>query len=141
MIEMLKSGRDFEGKEEDLVQYEKILLKGKSSFHDKLWTGEYYRFDCSGRTQGNSIMSDQLCGHWWLLMCGIDDSHVFPKNNVQKALQTIFEKNVMGVMNGEMGAVNGMKPDGKIDTYTIQSEETWTGVTYALAATLIQEVR
>lgn len=39
-----------------------------------------------------------------------------------------------------MGAVNGMNPDGKIDFYSIQSEETWTGTTYSLAATMIENV-
>ena len=38
-----------------------------------------------------------------------------------------------------MGAINGMRPDGKKDQTSIQSEEFWTGITYALAATMIQE--
>lgn len=52
----------------------------------------------------------------------------------------------MGVCNGTMGAVNGFvlnsNPDkpGRIDDTTIQSEEIWTGVTFALAATMIYEV-
>lgn len=52
----------------------------------------------------------------------------------------------MGVCNGNMGAVNGFvlnsNPDkpGRIDDTTIQSEEIWTGVTYALASTMIFEV-
>jgi non-lysosomal glucosylceramidase len=33
-----------------------------------------------------------------------------------------------------------MNPDGTIDTYAVQSEEIWTGVTYALAATMIHNV-
>lgn len=46
-----------------------------------------------------------------------------------------------------MGAVNGFvlnsNPDkaGHPDSTTIQSEEVWTGVTYGLAATMLQEVR
>lgn len=139
MIEMLKSSQDYEGKQEDIDCYVNTLAKGKESFHTKLWTGSYYRFDCSGRAHGDSIMSDQLCGHWWLKMCGIDDSDIFPKENVRSALNTIYEKNVCGFRSGEMGAVNGMNPDGTIDMYTIQSEETWTGVSYSLGATLISE--
>lgn len=71
---------------------------------------------------------------------------VFPKENVRTALKTIYENNVMGVCNGNMGAVNGFvlnsNPDkpGRIDDTTIQSEEIWTGVTYALASTMIFEV-
>lgn len=37
-----------------------------------------------------------------------------------------------------MGAVNGYI-NGATDEFTIQSMEVWTGVTYALAATMIQE--
>lgn len=39
-----------------------------------------------------------------------------------------------------MGAVNGMRPDGVPDTSSVQSNEVWIGVVYALAATMIQEV-
>lgn len=47
----------------------------------------------------------------------------------------------MKFADGKMGAVNGMYPDGRIDGYTVQSTEVWTGVTYGLAATMIKEVR
>lgn len=42
--------------------------------------------------------------------------------------------------NGNMGAVNGFNTNGKVENYTIQSEEVWIGVTYALASTMIHEV-
>lgn len=52
----------------------------------------------------------------------------------------------MCVQNGNLGAVNGFilnsnpeKP-GHVDYTTIQSEEVWTGVTYALASTMLYEV-
>lgn len=32
-----------------------------------------------------------------------------------------------------------MLPDGKVDMSTMQSREIWSGATYALAATMIQE--
>ena len=34
--------------------------------------------------------------------------------------------------NGTMGAINGMCPNGKIDTTYLQSREVWTGKTYAV---------
>ena len=46
----------------------------------------------------------------------------------------------MGFENGNMGAINGTRPDGKMDMSSVQSEEFWVGVTYALAANMIQEV-
>lgn len=52
----------------------------------------------------------------------------------------------MCVSDGNLGAVNGFvlntnpnKP-GSVDLTTIQSEEVWTGVTYALASTMLYEV-
>lgn len=35
--------------------------------------------------------------------------------------------------------MNGMLPSGEIDLSAMQSREIWPGVTYALAATMIQE--
>lgn len=51
----------------------------------------------------------------------------------------VYDYNVMKVQDGRRGAVNGMFPDGKIDMSTMQSREIWSGVTYALAATMIQQ--
>lgn len=48
--------------------------------------------------------------------------------------------NVQGFNGGLMGAVNGMMPDGTPDTYSVQSEEVWTGVTYAVASLMISHV-
>lgn len=52
----------------------------------------------------------------------------------------------MSFQGGSLGAVNGFivnadpeKP-GHADSTTLQSEEVWPGVTFALAATMIQEV-
>lgn len=48
--------------------------------------------------------------------------------------------NVQGFNGGTMGAVNGMMPDGNVDSFTVQSEEVWTGVTYALSSLMISHV-
>lgn len=132
---IMASKMNEEGEEK---KYLELLQKGQKAFHDKLWTGSYYKFDSSERQHSSSIMSDQLCGHWYLKACGIT-AEVFPKENVHKALQTIFDNNVLKFKNGSMGAVNGMMPNGKVDITTIQSEEMWIGVTYSLAATMIHE--
>lgn len=72
---------------------------------------------------------------------------MFPKENVRTALKTIYKNNVLNFCKGNLGAVNGFvlnsNPDkpGHADPVTIQSEEVWTGVTYALASTMIHEVR
>jgi len=43
------------------------------------------------------------------------------------------------VHDGKRGAVNGMLPDGTVDMSDMQSREIWSGVTYAVAATMMQE--
>ncbi|KAL6733049.1 hypothetical protein Aduo_003737 [Ancylostoma duodenale] len=58
---------------------------------------------------------------------------------VRAALKTIYENNVCRFAGGRMGAVNGMRPDGKVDREYIQADEVWTGVTYAVAAFLLQQ--
>lgn len=41
--------------------------------------------------------------------------------------------------DGKRGAVNGMRPDGTVDLSSMASKEVWPGVTYAVAAAMIQE--
>ncbi|CAG9765704.1 unnamed protein product [Ceutorhynchus assimilis] len=118
--------------------YKKILKKGVASFNKKLWNGKYYNFDCS-ENQSRSVMADQLNAQWYLGCIGDGGKYpVFPKVNVQSALRSIYENNVLCFCEGSMGAVNGFI-NGQVDTVTVQSQEVWTGVTYALAATMIQE--
>ena len=38
-----------------------------------------------------------------------------------------------------LGAVNGMRPNGEVDHLSMQSQEVWPGVTYAVAAAMLQE--
>lgn len=49
-----------------------------------------------------------------------------------------FCKGNLGAVNGFVLNANPEKP-GHVDFTTIQSEEVWTGVTYALAATMLDE--
>lgn len=55
----------------DCLRYQDILEKGKRALEDKLWNGSYYRFDTSNGHK-DTIMADQLCGHWYLKSCGFD---------------------------------------------------------------------
>ena len=65
---------------------------------------------------------------------------VLPEDKVLSALKTIYDFNVMKYDRGCHGAVNGMRPNGTVDTSSVQSVEVWTGITYALAATMIHKV-
>lgn len=54
-------------------------------------------------------------------------------------MEKVYAYNVLKVKDGRRGAINGMLPNGRVDMTTIQSREIWSGVTYAVAATMIQE--
>lgn len=124
----------------DCIKYHEILEKGKKAIEEKLWNGSSYNFDTSGT---KIIMSDQMCSQWYLRSCGFD-YEIFPKENVRSSLRVIYDNNVKKFCDGEMGAVNGFLPgvgenEGAPDTASMQSEEVWVGVTYALASCMIQE--
>ncbi|XP_060068872.1 non-lysosomal glucosylceramidase-like [Ylistrum balloti] len=128
------------GNEEDVKKYTEILDKGKVSFEAKVWNGKYYNYD-SNPSGGHhdSIMSDQLAGQWFLTASGLADTSIFPEDHVQSALETVYKFNVKGFGNGNMGAINGARPDGGQDITSCQSEEFWVGVTYSLGANMIQQ--
>lgn len=115
-----------------------VFEKAKVTFEKKLWNGHYFNFDSSEASHSNSIMADQLCGLWYLHSCKVSDE-VFAQDKVKLTLQLIYKMNVCNYFGGQLGAVNGMFPNGKIDKSAVQSEEVWTGVTYALASLLVFE--
>nr|XP_045601702.1 non-lysosomal glucosylceramidase-like [Procambarus clarkii] len=134
MVEMAVKLND----ESEEIKFAEALAKAKLTLQEKLWNGKYYKFDCCDAAHSKSIMSDQLVGHWYLSLSNIG-VEVFQHDCVKSVLKLLYEYNVLQFNNGEMGAVNGMNPDGSIDRYTLQSEEMWVGVTYGLAATMIFE--
>ncbi len=118
-------------------EYGEWAARARKSFEAKLWNGEYYDFD-TGSADRKAIMADQLFGQFYAQMTGLPD--VVPAERRNRALRKVFEYNVMKYYDGEAGAVNGMMPDGTVDrifTQQSNSYEVWTGVTYALAAFLL----
>ena len=69
-------------------------------------------------------------------MTGLGD--LVPREMQVKALNKIYDNNVMKFHNGEMGAVNGMAPDGTIIKTNEQVQEVWTGTTFGLAALMLE---
>ncbi len=123
------------GDESTEKKYHFILENGKRAFDEKLWNGQYYNFDSSNAKHHDSIMADQLAGQWYMHVCGLPD--IVPNKKAISALQAIYNFNVLRFQLGQMGAVNGMRPDGTPDDTCAQSSEVWTGTTYALAAFMI----
>ncbi|XP_009760228.1 uncharacterized protein [Nicotiana sylvestris] len=107
------------------------------SVYDKLWNGSYFNYDNSGRRSNSSIHADQLAGQWYARASGL--SPIADEEKIRTALKKIYDFNVLKHKGGIRGAVNGMQPNGKPDMSAMQSREIWTGVTYSLAANMIQE--
>ncbi|PUZ44201.1 hypothetical protein GQ55_8G070400 [Panicum hallii var. hallii] len=107
------------------------------SVYSKLWNGSYFNYDDGDNKTSTSIHADQLAGQWYAKACGLYP--IVDKDKAQSALEKIYSFNVMKFKDGTRGAMNGMWPDGTLDMSAMQSREIWPGVTYALAATMIQE--
>ncbi|CAH8332020.1 unnamed protein product [Eruca vesicaria subsp. sativa] len=114
------------------AKYEKA-----KSVYEKLWNGSYFDYDNSGCRSSSSILADQLAGQWYARACGLKP--ITKEEWIKKALETIYEFNVMKVRGGTRGAVNGMTPKGQVDTSSLVSKEVWAGTTYSVAACMIQE--
>ena len=113
------------------------LARAQQAYEARLWNGEYYNYDASPSRHHDSIMADQLAGHWFARACGLEG--VIPAERARSALKKIFEFNVKKFRNGESGALNGMRPDGSLDKTSSQSLEMWAGTTYSIAACMLQE--
>lgn len=113
------------------------FLRAKKVYESKLWNGLYFNYDEGTIGCSTSIQADQMAGHWYACASGLPA--LFDDFKARRALQTVFEYNVMMMNGGKMGAVNGMNPDGSIDESCMQSREIWTGTTYAVAAAMIHE--
>jgi len=122
------------GKDSDL--FNGWFKTGQMNLESKLWNGEYYLFDTKSPHM-NSVMADQLCGQWYADLLGL--GNICQPERVKKSLEKIFRLNVCGVGNGNIGAINGINPDGtllpesKVWKLNTQSNEIWTGVSLALA--------
>ena len=123
------------GDETAARRYAGWLAQAQVSYEAKLWNGRYYDYDTDG-SHRDSLMADQLAGQWYADLCGLPP--VVPDDHVRSALEAIYQANVLGFAGGQMGAVNGTRPDGSVDRSADQAEEVWTGVTYGLAAFLLQ---
>ena len=118
------------------AKYHDSFTKGQKTYIDKLWSGDYFRYDTQSKYR-DDIQADQLAGQWYANMTGLGD--LVPHDMQMKALKKIYDFNVMKFANGEMGAVNGIAPDGTLVTSNQQVQEVWTGTTFGLAALMLSD--
>ena len=62
-----------------------------------------------------------LAGDWYARACGLEP--VLEDGKAVSAMATVYEFNVAGFCGGRRGAVNGMRPNGRVDTTSMQSSE------------------
>jgi non-lysosomal glucosylceramidase len=118
------------------AHYHELFLKGDASYISKLWNGKYFRYDTDSEYK-DSIQADQLAGQWYADLIGLGD--IVPRDMRLKALKSIYDFNVMKFAGGQMGAVNGIAPDGTLITTNEQVQEVWAGTTFALAGFMLSE--
>jgi non-lysosomal glucosylceramidase len=118
------------------TKYHDWFTKGQATYVSKLWNGDYFRYDTMSEYR-DDIQADQLAGQWYANMTGLGD--LVPRDMQLKSLKKIYNFNVMKFANGEMGAVNGMAPDGSIVTTNEQVQEVWTGTTFGVAALMLSD--
>ncbi|XP_022141854.1 non-lysosomal glucosylceramidase-like isoform X2 [Momordica charantia] len=123
--------------DEAIADYFWVKYLKARDVYDTLWNGSYFNYDNSGGPWSSSIQADQLAGQWYARACGL--SPIADEEKIRSALEKIYNFNVLKVKGGTRGAVNGMFPDGRVDTSSMQPKEIWTGVTYSVAASMIQE--
>lgn len=124
------------GKNPAALEYHNSFVKAQKTYIDKLWNGEYFRYDMESAYR-DSIQADQLAGQWYANMTGLGD--LVPRAMQISTLKKIYANNVMKFGNGEMGAANGMNADGSIMRDNEQGEEVWVGTSFALAALMLSE--
>jgi non-lysosomal glucosylceramidase len=124
------------GETQSADTYHAQFLKAQKTYIDKLWNGEYFRYDEQSEYR-DSIQADQLAGQWYANMTGLGD--LYPKQMQLSAAKKIFATNVMKFGNGEMGAANGMAADGSIIRDNEQAQEVWVGTSFGFAALLLSE--
>ncbi len=116
------------------ASYDTQLRQATAVYESALWNGTYYNYDGSTSGYHDSIMADQLAGQWYADFFGIT---LLPEERVNSSLNTVYEFNVRQYGDGQMGAVNGMRPDGSIDTSDLQSQEMWVGTAYGVASFML----
>eukprot|EP01060_Flectonema_neradi_P000082 TRINITY_DN10069_c0_g1_i1.p1 TRINITY_DN10069_c0_g1~~TRINITY_DN10069_c0_g1_i1.p1 ORF type:complete len:856 (+),score=82.28 TRINITY_DN10069_c0_g1_i1:69-2636(+) len=129
------------GHESESAKYKALLAKAQRVY-STLWNsnGGYYNYDSSKSAHHDSIMSDQCCGEWYIRCCGLRS--VLPPSNAVTALKAVYKLNVLkfGLKCGtgsHRGVVNGMRPNGSIDTTSMQSMECWAGTSFSIVSNML----
>ncbi|VDL90777.1 unnamed protein product [Schistocephalus solidus] len=118
---------------------ESLLKRASKTYHESLWTGEFYRYSTSSNLTTTPVLADHLCGHWYLRLTGAPADAIIPHDAVVSSLRSIVKLNWKSIESGKLGAVNGVLPNGALETSNMQSEEFWVAINYCLGSLLMLE--
>ncbi|HEO72304.1 MAG TPA: hypothetical protein ENN80_13670, partial [Candidatus Hydrogenedentes bacterium] len=87
--------------------------RASAAFEDKLWTGSYYRLynDRANDRRSDTSLTNALCGQWFAYTCGLGT--IVPEDHIHSTIDTVLRLNAPAT---PYGAVNGVQPDGSLDT-------------------------
>jgi len=111
----LRAGEEMAKRKGDTVFAQELhgwYDKALASFHNKLWTGAYYRLyndPARGRVSQTSL-TNALCGQWFAYTCGLGE--IVSKAAILSEIDAVLRWNAGAT---EYGAVNGVRPDGLPD--------------------------
>lgn len=124
------------GETELSQKWQDILEKGKKSFSQTLWNGEYFSLWVDENSRDECCMADQIDGHWYTELIGLGG--FLPDSQLNSALKAIMKYN----FHEETGLINAIYPPNCTPTmYTydnVQALANWSGVEYAFASTLLE---
>jgi non-lysosomal glucosylceramidase len=127
---------ELESIQETIERYRQWLEKAKPIYQEKLWNGQYYRLD--SESGSDVVMADQLCGQFYAQLLKLPD--IVPRECVKIALNTVYNSCFLKFNHAQLGAANGVKPDGSPENPDATHPlEVWTGINFGLAAFLIQQ--
>jgi non-lysosomal glucosylceramidase len=125
-----------ESLESAIATYQSWLNSARPLYHQKLWNGQFYNLDSESNSQ--IVMADQLCGQFYAQLLSLPN--VVEPQFVQTTLQTIYQSCFLNFHNGNLGAANGVKPDGTPENPdSTHPLEVWTGINFGLAAFMLQQ--
>lgn len=83
--------------------------RGLAAYHDKLWTGEYYRLwnDPARGRRSDVSLGNQLMAEWCARVAGLPG--ILPEDKVRSALAAVERLNMAATA---YGLVNGVTPEG-----------------------------
>ena len=134
-LSQLVEAPDPESIQETINLYRNYLEQAKPIYQEKLWNGQYYQLD--SESGSDIVMADQLCGQFYAHLLGLPD--IVPAECAQSALKTVYEACFLKFHDGQLGAANGVRPDGSPENpNSTHPLEVWTGINFGLAAFLMQ---